>query len=73
LQIISPAKNFTISSSQVTIVGKTDPNATVYVGIGLVSVDQDGTFKKTINVFPGETVVQVKVINKFSRETDKAN
>jgi len=71
LEIISPAKNFTVSSSQVTIVGKTDPNATVYVGMGLVSVDQDGTFRKVINVFPGETTVQIKVVNKFSRETDK--
>ena len=71
LDIISPAKNFTISSSQVTIVGKTDPNVTVYVGMGLVSVDQDGTFKKTINVFPGETIIQIRVVNKFSRETDK--
>ena len=71
LQIISPANNFTITSSQVTIIGKTDPNATVYVGMSLVSVAEDGTFKKTINVFPGETVVPIKVINKFSRETDK--
>jgi cytoskeletal protein RodZ len=71
LEIISPAKNFTISSSQVTIIGKTDPNSTVYVGMGLVSVDQNGVFKKTVSVFPGETIVQVRVINKFSRETDK--
>jgi cytoskeletal protein RodZ len=71
LEIVSPTKTFTISSSQVTIIGKTDPNATVYVGMALVSVDQNGVFKKTINVFPGETIVQVRVINKFSRETDK--
>jgi cytoskeletal protein RodZ len=71
LTIVSPKNTFTISSSQVTIVGKTDPSATVYVGMALVSVDQDGTFKKTISVFPGETIVQIKVVNKFSRETDK--
>jgi cytoskeletal protein RodZ len=71
LTIISPNSTFTISSSQVTIVGKTDPSATVYVGMALISVDQDGTFRKTINVFPGETVVQIRVVNKFSRETDK--
>ena len=71
LEIISPAKNFTVSSSKITIVGKTDPNATVYVGMGLVSVDQSGIFKKTINVFPGETILQIRVVNKFSRETDR--
>jgi cytoskeletal protein RodZ len=71
LEIISPKKSFTLSSSQVTIIGKTDPNSTVYVGMGLVSVGQDGIFKKTINVFPGETIIQVRVVNKFSRETNK--
>jgi cytoskeletal protein RodZ len=71
LEIISPSKNFTVSTSQLTVIGKTDPNATVYVGMGLVSVDQNGIFKKTINVFPGETILQIRVVNKFSRETDR--
>jgi cytoskeletal protein RodZ len=71
LEIISPKNNALISSSQVTVSGKTDSNSTVYVDKNVVSVEQNGNFKKTINVFPGETTITIKVINKFSRETDK--
>jgi cytoskeletal protein RodZ len=71
LDIISPQNNTTTSSSTITVVGKTDANATVYINKDVTSVDQSGNFSKNINVFPGETVITVKVINKFSRETEK--
>src|ERR1035437_4524102 len=71
LEIVSPKNGSLVSSSEVTVSGKTDSNATVYIEKNAVSVDQNGNFKKIINVFPGETTIQVKAINKFSRETDK--
>lgn len=71
LDVTSPQNGTLISSSEVTVVGKTDSNATVYIEQNAVSVDQNGNFKKTITVFPGETTITVKVINKFSRETEK--
>jgi cytoskeletal protein RodZ len=71
LEITSPKNGALVSSSEVTVLGKTDSNATVYIEKNAVSVDQNGNFKKTISVFPGKTTIMVKVINKFSRETDK--
>ncbi len=71
LEITSPKNGTKVSSSAVTVIGKTDSNATVYVEKNAVSVDQNGNFKKTINVFPGETTITVSVINKFSKETDR--
>jgi len=71
LEIVSPKNGSLVSSSEVTVSGKTDLNATVYIEKIAVSVDQSGNFKKTINVFPGETTIMVSVINKFSRETDR--
>lgn len=71
LEIISPENGALISSSEVTVSGKTDSNTTVYIEKNAVSVNKDGNFKKTIIVFPGETTISVKVINKFSRETEK--
>lgn len=71
LDITSPQNGTLISSSEVTVTGKTDSNATVYIEKNAVSVNRDGNFKKTITVFPGETTITVKVINKFSRETEK--
>ena len=71
LKIDSPKNMSVIFSSEITVSGETDPNATVYVNKDAVSVDQDGKFKKTINVFPGKVFITVKVINKFSKETEK--
>jgi cytoskeletal protein RodZ len=70
LTITSPQVG-TISSSQVKIAGKTDPNSTVYVDKDAVSVDQNGNFEKVINVFPGKTTVVVRAVNKFSKQTEK--
>jgi len=70
LEITSPLSG-TVSSSQIKVSGKTDSNATVYVDNDAVSVDQNGNFEKVINVFPGETTIVVKVVNKFSRVTQK--
>ncbi len=69
LFISSPMQNAVISSDVVTIVGKTDSNATVFVDNFSVSVDSNGVFTKSINVFPGKTTVVVKAVNKFGKET----
>jgi cytoskeletal protein RodZ len=71
LQITSPQAGIVLSS-QIKVTGKTDPNTTVYVDKNVVTVDQDGNFQKLINVFPGKTTITVKVVNKFSKETQKS-
>lgn len=67
--IISPEDNAVVGSNRVTVLGKTDPNATVMVEEFSVSVDTNGEFKKVINVFPGKTTIVIKATNKFGRET----
>jgi len=71
LTITSPQAGI-ILSSQIKVTGKTAPNTTVYVDKDVVAVDQDGNFQKVINVFPGKTTITVKVVNKFSKETQKS-
>ncbi|MGA2911070.1 MAG: helix-turn-helix domain-containing protein [Candidatus Levyibacteriota bacterium] len=71
LTISSPKNMSSITSSQVTVSGQTDPNATVYVEKNAVSVDENGNFQKVITVFPGITTITVRVVNRFSKETDK--
>lgn len=69
---ISSPKNLSVSSSsQITVYGKTDPNVTVYINSNAVSVDETGNFQKTLNVFSGKTIITVKAVNKFLRETVK--
>ncbi|MBF8249567.1 MAG: Helix-turn-helix protein [Candidatus Levybacteria bacterium] len=69
LSVFSPKENSTISSQAVVVIGKTDPNATVFVNSETASLDKDGNFKKTVNVFPGKTKITIKSVNKFNRTT----
>jgi cytoskeletal protein RodZ len=69
LYITSPKENAVISSSAVTVIGRTDSNSTVFINSFSVSVDNNGVFTKVINVFPGKTTIVIKSVNKFARET----
>lgn len=69
LSISSPKENAIISSQAVTVIGKTDPNSTVYVNSEPASLDKNGNFKKTINVFTGKTTITIKSVNSFNRTT----
>ena len=71
LEVSNPKENDVINSSQVRVSGKTDPNSTVYLNKDLISVDQNGNFEKTIIVFPGKTVIVLKAVSKFLKETEK--
>ena len=67
--IISPKDGAIVNSTRLTVLGKTDPNATVTVNSFLVSLNNDGEFRKVINVFPGKSTITIKVITKFGRQT----
>jgi len=71
LNITTPKNGSVILTSEIRVLGKTDSNSTVYIDKNAVSVDNNGNFEKTITVFPGKSVIDVEVINKFSRKTDK--
>lgn len=69
LDLTSPKEAENISSSTITVAGKTTPNATVYVEDEAVVVDENGNFKKEIVGFPGETTITVKAVSRFGKET----
>ena len=71
LNVITPKNMQQINSSVVNVSGQTDANSTVYVNKDAVSVDDNGNFQKFVDVFPGKTFIIVKVINKFSKQTEK--
>ena len=70
LQIDSPKENSIISSQSVVITGKTDPNATLFVNNVSVSLDQNGNFKKNVDLFPGKSTVVIKAVNRFGKQTE---
>jgi cytoskeletal protein RodZ len=69
LSVSSPKQNSVISSQTIEVVGKTDPNTTVYVNSEPADLDKNGNFKKTIKVFPGKVKITVKSVNNFKRTT----
>lgn len=69
IEITSPKENSVISSSDVTVSGKTDPENLVYIENFTVSLDNEGRFTKIISLFEGEVDLTIRVVNKFNRET----
>lgn len=71
LNVSSPKENSIISSQTILVIGKTDPNSTIFINNETASLDNDGSFKKTINVFPGRAKITIKAVNNFGRTTIK--
>ena len=69
LDVESPKDKAVVSSANVRVTGSTSPDATVYVNDEPVSVEDNGSFKKDINVFPGDNKITVRSLNRFGRET----
>lgn len=69
LNVSKPLEGEVVASQTITVVGKTDPNASVFVNNDPASLDNKGNFKKTITTFVGKTTITVKVVNSFGKET----
>ena len=69
LSVAKPTEGEIIKTQEVDIVGKTDPNSTVFINNETASLDKDGNFKKTINVFPGKAKIVIKAVNNFNKTT----
>ncbi len=67
--IVTEPKEQSQTQQEIVIVGRTDPNATIFVNNVPVTVDQDGAFMKKITAFPGRNTIIIKAINRFGRET----
>lgn len=70
LHINSPKDRQVITASEIQITGSTDSNSTIYINKSVTTVDNNGNFTKTISVFPGNFVLDIKAINKFGKETE---
>ena len=69
LTVEKPVENQEIDSLKVEVKGKTDASATLTIDDKEVPIESDGSFKKDIAVFPGETVITISVENRFGRIT----
>lgn len=69
LSVSSPANNSIVSSSTIIVSGITSRDSTIFINDQAVNVLNDGSFKKDINIFPGENKITVRSVNRFGRET----
>lgn len=68
LLVDAPKENQVFSKSSIAVLGKADPNATVYVNTVPVAIDENGRFKKTISVFPGKETIIIRAVSRFGKE-----
>lgn len=68
LSIESP-KDDVVSASDVIVIGNSEPSASVTVNGTPVALDSDGNFRKTITVFPGETIITIRAKNRLGKES----
>lgn len=69
LTITQPQEKETIVSQSVTVAGRTDPNASVFINSKPILVNSNGEFSETLSVFPGEQTFTIVSVNRFKRET----
>ncbi len=68
LSVSAPKENSIISTHEVIVRGQTSSDATVFINDQPVSVGDDGSFVKDINVFSGENKIIIKSVNRFGKE-----
>ncbi len=71
VNVSTPKENETVSSTLILVSGTTNPENVVYVNNFPVSVDENGNFKKSISVFSGKALINIKVVNRFNKTTEK--
>ncbi len=67
LEVFTPSDNQV--SQNITVSGKTDPNAIVYVNDSPVALTGDGKFTKHITLFSGKNIIRIIAQNRFGKKT----
>jgi cytoskeletal protein RodZ len=68
ISLSSPKEGSTVSR-EIEVAGRTDSSATVTINDETVPVNRDGEFTKKITLFPGETTIKIRAVNRSNKET----
>ncbi len=63
------SSNVSSKAGTVTIRGKSNPYAQVSINKAPVYVESDGTFVKSLSIFPGKTSITITAVNRFGKST----
>jgi hypothetical protein len=68
LIILNPEPNSQVEEKSISLEGKTDKDAQIFINDQIVLVDDSGKFKEDISLQSGINVIRVKAVNKFKKE-----
>lgn len=73
LEVTQPKdkENFISESNKIEVVGKTNPEASIWVNDHLVVVDKDGNFKYPLSLSLGENTIKVIAKDKAGNQTER--
>ena len=72
LVIFSPQDNIQTSDNSIYVEGLTDKDSLLYINGQSIFVGDDGRFKEKLTLQSGLNTINVKAVNKFSKETEKS-
>ncbi len=67
LEVIQPPADIVLTQSNFEIIGKTVPFAVVTINSDEVYVDEEGNFKKSVNLVSGLNIFKIEAKNRFGK------
>ncbi|OGE77778.1 MAG: hypothetical protein A2751_01850 [Candidatus Doudnabacteria bacterium RIFCSPHIGHO2_01_FULL_46_14] len=69
LEVFSPQQSGPLETSLITVAGKTEAGAAVFLNNQPVVVDVSGEFRENLSLAPGTNQLVIKAVSKFEKET----
>jgi cytoskeletal protein RodZ len=72
LIVLNPAADARIENNSLSVEGMTEKDAKLFINNQPILVNDDGKFKENLTLQKGVNTINLKAINKFGKETEKA-
>lgn len=71
IELKNPSNEIVVMMNEITVEGKTDAGASLFINDQLVTLDAEGKFSQNIKLVSGLNTIEVKATNKAEKETVK--
>jgi hypothetical protein len=71
IEVYSPTNGSETASSTITIIGRADRTNKLSLNGNIVTVDEQGNFRETLIVFPGQNAITLVAEDQFGRKVNK--
>lgn len=68
LVVLEPRSGQSVSEDEITVAGKTDKDAKLFLNGQPTLVDESGLFRETLHLQPGANALSLRVVNRFGKE-----